>query len=303
MLRYRDLRKQRHFQPALESLGDRIVPAVNAFFNAGVLTVVGDAQANTIAISRDNAGRILINGGAIAINGGTPNVTNTTIIKAAGGAGNDTIVLNEAKGALPKVHFNGGAGNDTLTGGSGDDLLFGQSGNDTLSGKGGFDVLLGGSENDTLIGGDADDQAHGQSGNDRMIWNPGDDTDLNEGGDGIDTVEVNGGTGGEQFTTTANGARVRFDRLDFAPFAIDIGTSENLVLNANGGEDSFSATGNLAALDPDHRGRRRGQRHDPRLERYRSPHRRRRQRLHRRPAGQRHGVHGRRERRVPVGSG
>ena len=173
MLRYRDLRKERRFQPALESLGDRIVPAVNAFFNAGVLTVVGDAQANTIAISRDNAGRILINGGAIAINGGTPNVSNTTIIKAAGGAGNDTIVLNEAKGALPKVHFNGGAGNDTLTGGSGDDLLFGQSGNDTLSGKGGFDVLLGGSENDTLIGGDADDQAHGQSGNDRMIWNPG----------------------------------------------------------------------------------------------------------------------------------
>ena len=33
-----------------------------------------------------------------------------------------------------------------------------------------------------------------------------------------------------------------------APFSIDIGTSENLVLNANGGDDSFSATGNLAAL-------------------------------------------------------
>jgi Ca2+-binding RTX toxin-like protein len=41
---------------------------------------------------------------------------------------------------------------------------------------------------------------------------------------------------------------VRFDRLNPAPFAIDIGTSENLVLNANGGDDSFSATGNLAAL-------------------------------------------------------
>ena len=81
-----------------------------------------------------------------------------------------------------------------------------------------------------------------------MIWNPGDDTDLNEGGAGTDTVEVNGGNGAEQFTTTANGTRVRFDRLNPAPFAIDIGTSENLVLNANGGDDSFSATGNLAAL-------------------------------------------------------
>ena len=81
-----------------------------------------------------------------------------------------------------------------------------------------------------------------------MIWNPGDDTDLNEGGAGTDTVEVNGGNGDEVFTTTANGTRVRFDRLNPAPFSIDIGTSENLVVNANGGNDSFSATGNLAAL-------------------------------------------------------
>jgi Ca2+-binding RTX toxin-like protein len=59
---------------------------------------------------------------------------------------------------------------------------------------------------------------------------------------------VNGGNGTEQFTTTANGTRVRFDRVNPAPFSIDIGTSEKLVLNANGGDDSFSATGNLAAL-------------------------------------------------------
>src|SRR5262249_13886461 len=31
-------------------------------------------------------------------------------------------------------------------------------------------------------------------------------------------------------------------------FSIDIGTSESLVLNANGGDDTFSATGNLATL-------------------------------------------------------
>ena len=41
---------------------------------------------------------------------------------------------------------------------------------------------------------------------------------------------------------------MRFDRINPAPFAIDIGTSEKLVLNANAGDDSFSATGNLAAL-------------------------------------------------------
>ena len=52
---------------------------------------------------------------------------------------------------------------------------------------------------------------------------------------------------------------MRFDRLDPAPFALDIGTSENLVLNANGGNDSVLGTGNLAALISLTAGRRRGQ--------------------------------------------
>src|SRR6478672_5332579 len=196
----------------------------------GILSTFGDGLDNTIDISRNAAGNILVNGGAVAVLGGTPTVANTAQIQVFGQGGNDTITLNEANGALPAA------------------LLFGGAGNDTLLGKGGNDFLFGGDGNDTLTGGDGDDQAFGQGGNDRMVWNPGDDTDLNEGGDGTDTVEVNGGNGAEQFTTTANGTRVRFDRLTPAPFSIDIGTSENLTLNANGGDDSFSATGNLAAL-------------------------------------------------------
>ena len=127
-------------------------------------------------------------------------------------------------------------------------MLFGQAGNDILLGRGGSDLLFGGADDDILTGGDGDDQMFGEAGNDRMIWNPGDDSDLMEGGVGTDTAEVNGGNGAEVFTVTANGTRVRFDRLDPAPFAIDIGTSERLVVNMNGGDDSFSATGNLAAL-------------------------------------------------------
>ena len=224
--------------------------AVTASFSpsGGVLTVFGDSLNNSISISRNAAGQLLVNNGAVAVTGGTATVANTTLIQVFGQGGNDTVTLNEASGALPRAHLFGGIGNDTLTGGSGADQLFGQAGNDILLGKGGLDALFGGSENDTLTGGDADDQVFGESSNDRMIWNPGDDTDLNEGGAGDDTVEVNGGGGAEVFTATANGTRVRFDRLDPAPFAIDIGTSENLVLNANGGDDRFSATGNLAAL-------------------------------------------------------
>src|SRR5919197_754889 len=195
--------------------------ATTATFNSGVLTVSGDSADNSIVISRDAAGRILVNGGAIAVVGGTPTVAYTSRIRFFGLDGQDAITLNEANGPLPAANLFGGAGNDTLTGGSGSDQLFGQAGNDTLL---------------------------GQAGDDRMVWNPGDDTDLNEGGDGVDTVEVNGGNGAEQFTTTANGARVRFDRLNPAPFSIDIGTSEKLVVNMNSGDDGFSATGNLAAL-------------------------------------------------------
>ena len=233
-----------------ETLSPRLTPTVTASFTpaGGVLTVFGDNLDNNIVVSRNAAGALLVNGGAVAVQGGTPTVANTALVQIFGQAGNDTLSLNEANGALPKANIFGGADNDVLTGGSGADLLFGQAGNDTLFGKGGADLLFGGADNDTLTGGDADDQVFGESGNDRMIWNPGDDTDLNEGGDGTDTVEVNGGNGAEVFTATANGTRVRFDRLNPAPFSIDIGTSENLVLNANGGDDSFSATGNLAAL-------------------------------------------------------
>jgi Ca2+-binding RTX toxin-like protein len=222
--------------------------ATTATFGAGVVSVFGDNADNAITVSRNAAGAILVNGGAISVTGGAPTVANTTLISVFGLGGADVIALNEANGALPRAQLFGGEGNDVLTGGSGADLIFGQGGNDTLLGKGGPDQLFGGTENDAITGGDADDQAFGQGGNDRIIWNPGDDTDLNEGGTETDTVEVNGGNGAEQFTTTANGARVRFDRVTPAPFSIDIGTSENLVLNANGGDDSYSAAGNLAAL-------------------------------------------------------
>jgi Ca2+-binding RTX toxin-like protein len=239
---------QCRIRPIVEPLADRVLPAVTAFFSGGSLSVFGDALDNNIVLSRDAAGKILVNGGAVAVLGGTSTVANTSLIQVFGQGGNDTITLNEANGALPRANLFGGAGNDTLTGGSGNDMLFGQSGNDVLLGKGGLDFLFGGTEHDVLTGGDADDQVFGESGNDRMIWNPGDDTDLNEGGAGTDTVEVNCGNGAEVFTVTANGTRVRFDRLDPAPFSIDIGTTEKLVLNANGGNDSFSATGNLATL-------------------------------------------------------
>jgi Ca2+-binding RTX toxin-like protein len=234
----------------LELLDRRVLPAVTATFSAaqGVLSVTGDANDNTIAVSRNAAGSILVNNGAVSVLGGRATVANTNLVQIFGLGGNDTLSLNETNGALPKANVFGGTGNDTITGGSGDDQLFGESDNDTLLGKGGTDLLAGGEGNDVLTGGSGDDQVFGQSGDDRLIWNPGDGSDLNESGEGIDTVEVNGGNGDENFTITANGSRVRFDRVSPAPFALDIGTTEILVLNANGGNDTITAGNGLATL-------------------------------------------------------
>jgi Ca2+-binding RTX toxin-like protein len=213
-----------------------------------LLSVVGDDLNDSITVSRDAAGRILINGGVVSITGGPATVGNTAMIQVFGQGGNDTITLDESNGALPAAQLFGGAGNDVLTGGSGADQLFGGAGNDTLLGKGGDDLLFGGAGNDVLTGGAGNDQVFGEAGNDRMIWNPGDGTDLFEGGDGNDTAEVNGGNASEIFTITANGSRVRFDRLSPAPFSLDIGTTENLVLHANGGDDVITAGNGIAGL-------------------------------------------------------
>ena len=58
----------------------------------------------------------------------------------------------------------------------------------------------------------------------------------------------NGGNGAENFTITANGTRVRFDRVSPAPFTLDTGTTENFVVNGNGGDDTITAGNGLANL-------------------------------------------------------
>ena len=260
--------------------------AVTASFTAGSLSVFGDNLDNTITISRNAAGQILVNGGAVTVTGGTPTVANTALIQVFGQGGNDTITLSEANGALPRANLFGGAGNDTLTGGSGGDQLFGQAGNDTLLGKGGFDFLFGGSENDTLTGGDADDQVFGESGDDRMVWNPGDDTDLNEGGAGgrhrrgqrwqrRRDLHHHGQRDAGPLRPRHPGA-VLHRRRHLREARPQRQRRRRPVLDG----------GQPRRAHRHHRRRRRRERHGPRRQRHRPPARRRRERLRGRPAGQ-----------------
>ncbi len=214
--------------------------AITASFNplTGLLFIVGDAPDNAIEVSRANNGDILINGGAIPIVGGTPNVNNTAQIVQFGLGGNDQLVLNEANGDLPRVFEFGGSGNDVAIGGSGQDYLSGSSGNDFLRGGDNNDRLFGGNGDDTLLGDRGNDEMHGGADNDLMIWNNGDGSDFVEGGDGLDTVQVNGANGaGDSFRISANGNRVLFERNNLGLFQLDIGTTENLDINGQGGSD------------------------------------------------------------------
>lgn len=216
------------------------VPAIVSTFSEGVLSSLGNEQANTIVFSRNAAGTILVNNGTVPVTGGTPTVANTTLITASGFGGNDVIALNETNGPLPRALLSGGTGNDRLTGGSGADQLFGGPGNDTL---------IGGLGNDVLVGGSGFDQMFGGAGNDRFISNAGDGAnDVFEGGTGVDRAEINGSGAGEIFSANANGARVGVDSLDPAPFFLDLGTTEELVVSTGGGDDIFFTSGDLASL-------------------------------------------------------
>jgi Ca2+-binding RTX toxin-like protein len=217
----------------------------------------GDAQADIVTVNGTEAadlitpsvaaGQFTVSGlaASVQVDGFEP-ANDTVRVQGLGGA--DVLDASALTAGGPKLVLDGGTQNDTLLGSANGETLIGGDDEDTLVGEGGADFLYGGAGHDTLVGGTGDDQVFGEGGNDRLIWNPGDETDLNEGGNDVDTVEVNGGNGAEEFTATANGTRVRLDRLNPAPFSLDIATCEKLIVNANGGNDRFSATGNLAAL-------------------------------------------------------
>ena len=60
-------------------VGNPSIQAVTSVFASsagGTLSVFGDALANNMTISRDAAGKILVNGGAVPVLGGTPTVAN-----------------------------------------------------------------------------------------------------------------------------------------------------------------------------------------------------------------------------------
>lgn len=76
-------------------------------------------------------------------------------------------------------------GGDVLFGTVRDEVIFGGLGPDVLAGRSGDDVLVGGTE---AASADNSDRAFGQFGDDVFIWQPGDGSDLFDGGPGVDAI-------------------------------------------------------------------------------------------------------------------
>jgi Ca2+-binding RTX toxin-like protein len=225
---------------AVLRVGVNINP-VSAVLANGVLTITGDDQDNTLAVSRDAAGTLLVlaNSSPLAIAGGRATVANTSLIRLAGLEGNDTLLINEANGALPAANLLGGEGEDFLSSGSNVDELDGGPGSDTLRAGGGNDRLFGGPGDDTLIGGTGVDQFFGGEGDDLIIWNPGDASDLVEGEAGQDTMLFAGANVSEIVDISAVGQRLRFFRNP-AAIVMDCDGIEKVDFRAAAGNDAVT---------------------------------------------------------------
>jgi hypothetical protein len=190
--------------PAHSSASNK-VDGVQAEIKRGTLEVKGDDQANVVALRlKADPNRVEVDVG----DDGSADFSfargDISAIKVKLGDGNDSVRVDDPNRLFTNsIRFKGGDGNDTVVGGRGNDTAY-----------------LGG-------------------GNDTFVWNPGDGSDVIEGQDGSDTMLFNGAGVAEQVTLSANGGRLKFDRVQ-ANVTMDTDGVEIVDFNALGGVDTIT---------------------------------------------------------------
>jgi len=113
------------------------------------VVIAGTSGNDTISLSIDAEGRLVVNGLAtqIVIAGFDAGDT----IRINGLAGDDVIDASGLGAVAARLVFDGGDGNDILIGGAGNDVLIGEAGDDVLIGGPGQDVLDGGTGDNIVI--------------------------------------------------------------------------------------------------------------------------------------------------------
>ena len=168
------------------------------------------------------------------------------------GAGNDTVNLLGVAVDPADPTIEGGDGDDFIIGSPNADSIFGGKGNDILVGAGGVDQIYGEDGSDifgnpsAIANGIADDAGndflHGGTGSDLFIWEPGDGSDVIEGGAGdADGLAFFGGAGAEVFNVFAKSsdpARAILFRST-GNITIDMAGIDQINVQGNAGADAY----------------------------------------------------------------
>jgi Ca2+-binding RTX toxin-like protein len=178
----------------------------------GTLYATGASGNDTIIVVRDThkARRIdVIENGVFARFA----VKSVRRIALSGGAGNDTISVNDSAGIIApqNILLDGGDGADRLNDGVSGATLLGGNGNDTIVGGSGADYILAGSGDDACWGGAGDDQIYGEGGNDQLFGQNGNDT---LGGNGEDRLLFMGDNGNPDHLANYPAAELGSDLLN-----------------------------------------------------------------------------------------
>ncbi len=153
--------------------------------------------------------------------------------------------------------YEGGRGNDDITGGSGDDSFFGGSGNDDIAGNDGNDFLIdtlgtntlnGGNDDDIIIGGNGQTTGIGGQGNDIIIGGIGDD--ILSGNAGNDTILGDGSSSffyGDDTLIAGTGTDYLQGGGGADTFVFDIGDGTNFIAELDVDQNNPGATSTIGA--------------------------------------------------------
>ncbi|MDO9418471.1 T1SS-143 repeat domain-containing protein [Pararhizobium sp.] len=154
--------------------------------------------------------------------------------KIVGTDGNDVIILaanyTTDGGA---ISIEGGDGNDALGGSNAGDIINGGADDDLISGLGGSDTLTGGTGKDEIWGGTGDDTIDGGAGDDTAVYTRGDGSDIIDGGTDTDTLKINKGTAVPGYYET---------RIGGTALGVEIQLTDNII-GVSPGDAIISAKG------------------------------------------------------------
>jgi Ca2+-binding RTX toxin-like protein len=201
-------------------------PALRADVTDGVLRISGAQFAEKIALrlSALDRNQLQVDVGDDGAADFTFALATFEAIDVQSGNGDDTVRIDQLNGAFTTTkptRINGENGDDTLIGGSGAEVFIAGNGDDFVDGNGGADAALLGRGDDTFV------------------WDPGDASDVVEGGSGADTMVFNGAAGNEIMAATADGGRVLFTR-NLGAIVMDLNDVEVIDVRALGGTDTIT---------------------------------------------------------------